>query len=116
MSVYEIFLPISIFGSIAVIIKIISDNVIRSKLIQKGLVDENIKYLFDKKYSSHPTNNLKWGFILIGIGLPLLLRQMFPDLFSDEGMIGLMFILAGVGFIVYYNIAKKESQKNEVEE
>jgi len=116
MSPFEVLIPISIIGFTALMIKIISDTIIRSKIIKKGMVDENLKYLYTKRYSFSHISNLKWGFILIGIGIPFFLRQLFPDLFTDEGTIGLMFILAGVGFIIYYNIAKKESQQNDIAE
>jgi len=116
MSAFEVLIPISIIGFTALMIKIISDTIIRSKIIKKGMVDENLRYLYNKKPLFQHITNLKWGFILIGIGIPFLLRQLFPDLFTDEGTIGLMFILAGVGFILYYNIAKNESQQNEVNE
>lgn len=112
----EALIPVFIFMPVALIIKIISDNNIRRKLIDKGMVDENVKYLFLKKQSSHPISNLKWGMILIGIGLPLLLKQIFPSVISDEGMIGMMFILAGLGFICYYVIAKKELELQDREE
>ena len=113
MSFVEILIPVTILGFTALIIKIIADTIIRSSLIKKGMVDENLKYLFSKKYSFHHITNLKWGFLLIGIGLPFLLQQIFPYLISNEGMIGLMFIFAGAGFILYYLIAKKESQLEE---
>ena len=102
----EILIPLFIFLPVALIIKIISDNHIRRKLIEKGMVDENIKYLFMKRYSFHPVSNLKWGFILIGLGLPMVLSQFLPSTFSDPGIFGLMFIFAGIGFVAYYLIAK----------
>ena len=115
MSFFEILIPITILGFATLIIKIISDTIIKSRIIKQGMVDENLKYLFTKNYSVHNITNLKWGFILIGIGLPFLLRQMFPGVFSEEGMIGLMFILAGVGFLIYYNIAKKATPQNDLQ-
>jgi len=45
----EALIPVFIFMPVALIIKIISDNNIRRKLIDKGMVDENVKYLFLKK-------------------------------------------------------------------
>ena len=116
MSPFEVLIPITILGFTALMIKIIADTIIRSKLIKKGMVDENLKYLYTKRIVFQPISNLKWGFILIAIGVPFLLREMLPDFFSEEGMIGSMFILAGVAFILYYNIAKKAPQQDEAEE
>lgn len=112
----EILIPLFVFLPVALIIKIISDNSLRRKLIEKGMVDENIKYLFMKRYTFHPMSNLKWGFVLIGIGLPMLLSQMLPRTLSDTGIFGLMFIFAGIGFVAYYLIAKNTIEtKNEEE-
>ncbi|MFZ5517968.1 MAG: DUF6249 domain-containing protein [Candidatus Zhuqueibacterota bacterium] len=102
----EFLIPLAIFLPFALIVKVISDNNVRRKLIEKGMVDEKIKYLFWKKYTTHPVSNLKWGFILIGIGLALLLGQILPDSVDESAVFGIMFIFAGIGFLAYYRIAK----------
>ena len=115
-STYEFLIPVAMFFVVAIIVKIVSDNRIRHKLIDKDMVDENLKYFYLKRFAIHPLSNIKWGFILVGISIPLLLDQFFPDYFTGEGIMGLMFLFAGIGFIIYYFIAKREMEKNEVEE
>ena len=109
----EFLIPIGIFASIAFMVKVISDNKVKHKLIDKKILDENIKYLFLKSTFSHPVVNIKWSFILMAIGLPLLLVEIFPTFFSDRVIIAFMFIFSGIGFYLYYFIAQKEYEKDK---
>ena len=42
--------PIVFFVFCAVIIKILSDNKTKRMLIEKGMIDENVKYLYADRY------------------------------------------------------------------
>ena len=102
-----------IFFSIVGVVKVISDNRLRQKLIDKGQLDENVKYLYSS--STHQTlSSLKWGFVLIGLGLALLLGQLVPSDVKDEVIIGGMFILAGLGLLVFYHLSKQLVKKSDM--
>lgn len=103
----EILIPISFFIVTAFIIKVISDNKIRHRLIEKGEIDEKIKYLFTDKIQLKNLSSLKWGLVLTGIGLALFVGQLFPYAISEEMTIGGMFMFAGFGFIIYYILTKR---------
>lgn len=100
-----------IFGSAIYVIKTISDNRIRRRLIESGQVDEKIKYLYFTAQNADPAyfSSVKWGLILIALGLALFLQQFLPYRFDDELTFGMMFLLAGIAFIVYYFLAKKHA-------
>ena len=102
----EFLIPISLFVVIAYIIKVISDNRVRNRLIEKGQVDETVKDLFDNNVKQRGLNSMKWGLVLIGLGLALFIGQLFPYDVQEEITIGGMFFLAGVGFLIYYFIVK----------
>ncbi len=104
---FEFLIPIAFFFAAVALVKIISDNRLRRHMIEKGNLDENIKYLYQQNQAPQPLSSIKWGLVLIGIGLALFLNQLFPYTISDEGTVGLMFLLAGIGFLVYYFIARK---------
>jgi len=105
---------IAFFLGLAAVIKILSDNKIRHKLIDKNMVNEDVKYLFAQRpVFASPYASLKWAFVLIGVGVALLLKQLFPNLLYDEGVAGLMFLFAGIGFFVYYFIAKKKMDQGK---
>ncbi len=97
-----------IFFCIAYIIKSLSDNGVRRKLAEKGLVDENIKYLFQKPRLDVVPNSLKWGMVLIAIGVAFLVGQMVPHAIREEATISAMFILSGLALVAYHFIATKK--------
>jgi len=110
----EIIIVPVIFGVVGWIVKIVTDAATRRRLIDKGLVEEGVKNLYPKVVSPALTN-LKWGLVLLGIGVAAMVSFWFPDVISEEGTLGLMCIFAGVAFLVYYGIAsqrEKEQRSN----
>ena len=100
-----------VFGSIIIVVKFLTDYFTRRRLIDKGLVDEKVKYLFADAGMNHLLNNIKWGLILVAIGVALFWKQISPYYVEDTTVFGLMFILGGIGFLVYYFIAKSHIEK-----
>ena len=60
-----------VFGTMILITKLLVDYFTRKRLIDKGLVDEKVKFLYNGSSHSRALNNLKWGMVLIGIGTAL---------------------------------------------
>lgn len=109
----EIIIVPVVFFSFVFLVKILADARIKRLLIQQGKIDENLKFLYQQPNAAgDPLSSVKWGMVLIGIGLAFLLGQLFPREVSDQGMVGLMFLFAGFGFLLYYRMA---SRKNEEE-
>ena len=104
-----IIVPVVFFSFVA-IVKIISDNWLRRKIIDKGLVNKDLKYLANVSSSGQPLSSMKWGMALVGIGLALMVPEVFSSV-TDETLVGLMFIFAGLAFLIYYFIAKSQSQE-----
>jgi len=100
------------FGSFVLMVKFITEYALRKKLIEKGLVDEKVKYLFADAGLTHLLSNIKWGLILVAIGVALFWKQISPYYIEDTTVFGLMFILGGIGFLVYYFIAKSHIEKH----
>lgn len=109
-----IIVPVIFFAFVAMV-KIISDNLIRRRLIEKGMVDEKVKYLADLSGSGKNMSSIKWGITLIAIGSAFIIPQFFYRV-SDEVTVGLMFIFAGLGFLIYYFIAKGQSRASSEEQ
>lgn len=93
--------------SVIMLIKLLSDNKIRHKLIDKGMVDENIKYLYGRNEVYGVPSALKWGMVLIGVGLAFLIGQLVPIRYEGEVTVGCMFFFGGVGLVMYYFIGKR---------
>ena len=106
-----------IFGSFIMLIKIVSDNRIRREIIASGKVDENLKYLFIRNGNSvrSPLSSMKWGLVCIAVGTSIILGKLFPYRISDDITFGLIFLLSGIAFLIYYVIAQKKVAENKKE-
>lgn len=102
-----------VFLSVVSIVKIIADTKTRNQLLEKGAVDEKTRQALVGYSELSVLNNLKWGMVLIGIGAAGLLSHLMPYYWSDEGAVGLIFLFAGIGFLVYYPIAQKRLKEIE---
>ena len=86
----------------------------RMRLIEKGLAPEEVKSYFASSNSvSKPRNSfssLKWGILITFLGLGIFIANMLEDKFnmSDGMTTGLVFIFAGVGFVLYYVLIKNK--------
>ncbi len=103
---WEILPPMAFFIVAAWALKIILDHKTRQKLIDKGIMDENIKFLYADKLARNGRSSLKWGMVSVAVGVAVLIGMYAPD---DDGKltIGAMFTLAGLALIIYYFIASR---------
>lgn len=106
---------IAMFIIVPVIIKLLSENKTRRQLIEKGLVDEKIKYLFPDKPKDYVGSSLKWGMVLIAVGLAVFAGQMVPRDLVEEVTIGCMLVFGGLALVIYYVIASKKLNKSKEE-
>ena len=74
MPITEVMEMAIVFGAIVLVMKIVTDTATRHKLIRAGLVDEKIKFLYNANPRLKPLNNIKWGMILVGIGMGIKMR------------------------------------------
>lgn len=100
-----------IFFTVAWVIKSLSDARTRNRLIDKGLVNPQVKHLFNQHEDLRALSSLKWGMVLVAIGAAALISQLFPYYTDGEITIGLMFLFAGLAFLIYYPIAEKRMKK-----
>jgi len=104
------------------LVKIVLDFRTRRSLIEKGLLDEKVAYL--SKFTNGFMGSLKWGIVLVGIGLALVIYKAFPVYdwrrSGDEEayVFGLMALFAGVGLLIYYFVSatQMKKQKREIEQ
>jgi hypothetical protein len=103
---------IALFVAISVITKMALEHRTRQKLIEKGVLDENVKYLYRENGQARLLSNLKWALVLIGIGLAVIIGQLVPRSMMEEITVAGMFLLAGIGLLVYYSIASRLAGKS----
>jgi len=94
------------------VFKLIVDHRMRMKLIDKNMVDENIKHLFTEGSQSQFLSSLKWGMVLIGVGLAAFIGRLIPDDPDRVITFGAMLVLAGLGLLLYYFIINKKFKRD----
>ena len=102
-----------VFYAIIEFVRILSDNRLRNKLIDKGMVDEKIRFLYHAKSASLNPSSLKWGIVLVAIGAAFLIGHIFPESVEEDMMIALMFLFSGVGLILFYFMESIKSKQTE---
>lgn len=107
----DFLIPIAIMGCIVYVIKNFSDNRVRHKLIERGQLDDSVKYLYMDKGQNRRLVSLRWGLFLVAIGLALIVGQVFGSEISETITIGCMLLFAGIGFFVYYHLTKYNSNE-----
>lgn len=107
----EVIIVPAIFFSFVAMVKILSDNRTRQMLIKQGQIDENVKYLYQSHMADHVPSSIKWGLVLIGIGLAFIVGQIVPHDIQGEITVGSMFMLSGLGLVVYYFLARHWAKK-----
>jgi hypothetical protein len=113
--------PIFILGVIGYfvveLVRVVSENRLRHKLIDKGLVDDKAKLLLESRPLAQFDMSLKWGIVLIGVGLAFLfafgIQRWVPSAIHEEITTGAVFFMAGLGMIVYYFIARGREKKDQ---
>lgn len=103
----DVLITAVVFAAIVAIIKIIAETVTRNRLIHQGLADEKARQLFARDAQLQRLSSLKWGLVLVGVGLALLVGQLGEDYITDQSTFGLMFVFAGIAFFIYYGIAQR---------
>jgi hypothetical protein len=102
-----------IFFSIVAIVKIVTDGATRKRIIEKSISDPKAA----QTLLTHPDlvnlSSLKWGMVLVGIGLAWLFSRWMPYYWRDETVFGLMFLMAGLAMLAYYPIAQRRLKQIE---
>ena len=101
---WEVFPIIVLFLSIVAIVKVISDNRTKAKLIEARPSDEVVRSLFETSRDPALFGALKWGLVITFVGAGLVVVSFLGD-FRDPITYGFMLFCGGAGLLVYYGIA-----------
>ncbi len=108
---WEMLPVIIIFPMIGITIKWFLEYRLKKDLIQKGMVDERVKYLSLNTFSRSSMSSLKWGLITLFIGVGIIAIRMFPYYIEGEVVLGVMLISAGAALLLYYFVANTFKDK-----
>lgn len=108
-------MPITIIGSFGgtlfLFTRIMTDYILKKKMIDKGYVNEDTQALFKERTAENKFASLKWGLIILFAGLALVLMEFIPTSPESPLPYGLFAVSVSLGFLIYYFIVKKEMPK-----
>jgi len=117
----EVLIPMTMFIAAGVILWKFFDSRhrLRMTIIERGMLDENLKYLYGN-ITSRPNRygTLKWGLVAMFIGAALLVvipLQQLSWSHDHEGELitGSIFLSGGIAFLLYYLIVSKREKDAE---
>lgn len=105
---FEYALPVALFIVTAYVIKEMLEAKTRHRLIEKGMVDEKVKHLFQSQPPRDTRlSSLKWGMILVGVGIAFLVGQFLPEEISEGVTVSSAVILAGLALLIFYGVKSR---------
>ncbi len=107
----DVVVPIAIFGSFAYVFRAWLDYKTRKLLVEKGLVDEKVKFLYSQTADAQIPSSLKWGMVLIAIGLAIFVSQQVAYN-QEEYAIAFMALFGGMAMLVYHFLAMRWVKNN----
>ena len=107
------FALVGFFAFILGITKVLSDNWTRRKLIEARVSDDVIRTLFRKESDPEMFAALKWGIVLVSLGLGLIVSQYLPSRFEEPLAWGVVLVFGGAGLLAYYAIARALIRRDE---
>jgi hypothetical protein len=115
----DVLMPLAILGTFGGVViffaRTITDYILKKRLIDKGLVNEEGLRLFKKDLSvANKLSSLKWGLIILFGGLSLVLLEFLPYDSSSTLPYGMVAFFVAVGFLIYYYVVRKEEENGHL--
>lgn len=111
----QVLIPMVVIGipflGLVYIIRIYTNYILKKNMIEKGFVNEEAQALFREQKTSSSLGSLKWGILMITVGIALVVSDFLPFSYDSTAKYGIIAAFVGIGFLVYYQIAKKISEK-----
>ncbi|MGC4020940.1 MAG: hypothetical protein QM734_02885 [Cyclobacteriaceae bacterium] len=110
----EVLMPIAIMGSFGTAIyfftTVMTNYLLRKKMIDKGYVNEDTQAIFKQHATENKYSSLKWGLIAFFAGMSLIAMEYIPVQPQSPLPYGLFAVAVSLGFLIYYSIVKKDSE------
>ncbi len=110
---WDVFPVIIIFPTFALMFKWYFEYRTRKQLIEKGLVDEKVKYLQFNRWEQFAPGSLKWGLVFIFVGVAIIFLRILSEYIPGEVILGTILLAAGLGLLVYYFIADAAMRRHQ---
>lgn len=108
----HVLMPIAILGSFGTSLyfftKVLTDYILKKKMIEKGYVNDDTQGIFKKYSSDNRFASLKWGLLALFGGVALIMME-YMDVRPDSTLpYGILAVALSLGFLVYYVLVRKE--------
>ena len=108
----SVLMPIAIFsglgGSVYFFAKVMTDYILKKKMIEKGFVNDETQAIFKQHTVDNRYGSLKWGLIIFFAGASLITMEYLPARADSPLPYGLFAVAVSLGFLIYYFLVKKE--------
>lgn len=113
----EVLMPISIIGSFGTALymftKIMTDYILKKKMIDKGFVNDSTQAIFKNHEANDKYPSLKWGLIALSAGLALIILEFVETRPDSPLPYGLLAVFISAGFLTYYFMVQRDNKPNQ---
>ena len=102
----NIILPLALFLCVTYAIRIVVDAYSRRKLFQIQGPREDIALVLENEAAARRQNSLRWGLVLLAIGIGFGLLEAFNLRDVSAGMFAILLGMTGLGHLVYFFLAR----------
>lgn len=96
-----------IFWGIVSILKVKRESEIKARMVELGHLEPEKQWITQKSASVADTySNLKYGLLLVSVGIGFMLVKDLDIQFDTTMIIGIIAIVSGLGFLIYFAIMK----------
>ncbi len=108
----EILVPLGFFAMIAYIVKLISDNRLRRKVLNSAASEGMAEALLDRRWAEPGTRSaLKWGLIFFALGLGVLVVHLLAIGFESPLAYAVLLLAAGGALLGFYAVERNASEE-----
>jgi hypothetical protein len=108
----EVLMPIAILGSFGTSLyfftKVLTDYILKKKMIEKGYVNEDTQAIFKTHTSENRFGSLKWGLLAFCGGVALIVMDYMEVRSNSTLPYGILAVALSIGFLTYYFAVKKD--------
>ena len=102
----NIIIPIALFLCVTYTIKIVVEAYSRRKLLQIKGPTEDLALVLENEAAALRQNSLRWGLVLLAIGIGFGLLEIFNLRDVTAGMFAILLGMTGLGHLVYFFLAR----------
>jgi hypothetical protein len=108
-------MPIAIIGSFGLSLyfftKILTDYILKKKMIEKGYVNDDTQAIFKNQDVPSRYASLKWGLLAFFGGSSLILIDYLDLRRQSVAPFGVVLIALSIAFLIYFFIIKRDTAK-----